>query len=76
MNKRQLKVYQGSGKDYAPVPEIKLKGKWLENIGFSIGSTIQADCKNGTIIITKQDKDTKEMGNKNEGKQPFGNTCR
>ncbi|MCI8409129.1 MAG: type I toxin-antitoxin system SymE family toxin [Lachnospiraceae bacterium] len=56
MDKRQLKVYQGSGKDYAPVPEIKLKGKWLENIGFSIGSTIQADCKNGTIIITKQDK--------------------
>lgn len=65
MDIRHLKVYQGSGKDYTPVPEIKLKGKWLENIGFSIGSTIQADYKNGIIIITKQDKDTKEMGNKN-----------
>lgn len=65
MDMRQLKVYQGSGKNYDPVPEIKLKGKWLENIGFSIGSTIQADYKNGIIIITKQDKGTKETENTN-----------
>lgn len=65
MGMRKLKVYQGNGKDYTPVPEIKLKGKWLENIGFSIGSTIHADCKSGIIIITKQDEATQEMGNKN-----------
>lgn len=66
MDSRKLKIYQGNGKDYAPVPEIRLKGKWLENLGFSIGDTIQADCKNEQIIIRKPDKNTEEAGNKND----------
>lgn len=65
MDSHKLKIYQGNGRDYAPVPEIRLKGKWLESLGFSIGDIIQADCENEQITIRKPDKNTEEAGNKN-----------
>lgn len=38
-----------------PLVEIRLKGKWLEDLGFSIGNIIQADCENGQVTIKKED---------------------
>lgn len=65
MNSHKLKIYQGNGRNYAPVPEIRLKGKWLESFGFSIGDIIQADCKKGQITITKLNQKTEEERNEN-----------
>lgn len=35
---RKLKVYGQSGYKYQDTPTIVLKGKWLENAGFKIGT--------------------------------------
>lgn len=68
MSLHKLKIYRGNGKNYAPIPEIRLKGNWLEDFGFSIGDTIYADCENGQIIIKKPNKSTEEMRNENDGR--------
>ena len=49
--KRELKVYGQSGYKYQNTPTIILKGKWLENIGFSIGSPIAVNLSHGKIEI-------------------------
>lgn len=36
---RKLKVYGQSGYKYQDIPTIVLKGKWLEDAGFKIGTT-------------------------------------
>lgn len=33
------------------VPKIQLEGKWLEELGFSIGSTIKVEYENNSIRI-------------------------
>lgn len=65
MNSHKLKIYQGNGRNNAPVPEIRLKGKWLESFGLSIGDIIHADWENGQITISKPDKSTEEVRNTN-----------
>ena len=58
--KRILKVYKrklrGYGRDayYKSVPEIRLQGEWIEEIGFEISDNIQVECKEGQIVITKR----------------------
>ena len=52
--KRQLKVYgQSNGYNYQDVPTIVLKGKWLENAGFSIEDQIQVIVEYGKILVQK-----------------------
>ena len=51
--KRHLKVYSQSGYRYKEVPTIILKGAYLDALGFSAGTPIIVDCKNGKLTITK-----------------------
>ena len=52
MTKRSMKVYGMSGYKYQQVPTVMLKGKWLEQLGFTIGDFVSVSCENGKIIIT------------------------
>lgn len=54
-----MKVYEQSGYHYKPTPTITLKGKWLEEWGFKIGTHIIVNCEEGKLTIIKQ----KEEGN-------------
>jgi toxic protein SymE len=48
---RQLKVYGNSGKWCKEPPEIRLKGKWLQDLGFECGDNIEVKCASGKLII-------------------------
>jgi toxic protein SymE len=37
---------------YVNVPEVRLMGKWLEQIGFGIGDRIKVECQNQKLIIS------------------------
>ena len=60
--KRQLKVYEKyisrSYHRYVVFPEIRLCGKWLQDMGFSGGQSITVRHKKNKIIITV-DNETK-----------------
>ena len=50
---------RGGSRPYSPttyieVPALSLKGKWLEDLGFEIGTKVVVQCQNGQIIIKKQ----------------------
>lgn len=50
---RRLKVYGRSGYKYQPTPTIQLKGKWLEEYGFPIGTELNVACADGILTITR-----------------------
>jgi toxic protein SymE len=50
-NTRELKVYGQSGYKYKDTATIILKGKWLENAGFKIGSSIKVSVEENQIMI-------------------------
>lgn len=58
--KRILTIYAGSGKAYQSIPQIRIQGKWLEALGFSIGDKLEIACKENQLIITKQPKTENE----------------
>lgn len=41
---KTMKVYQGSDRNYQPIPQIKLQGKWIEDLGFAKGIPINNKC--------------------------------
>lgn len=54
MKSKKIKIsystrYQKRG--IQTVPKIQIEGKWLEELGFSIGSTINVEYENGSIRI-------------------------
>lgn len=61
--RRNLKVYESSvcsssgygytSSGYKSVPQIRIQGKWLEELGFETGSEINVECLDGKLIITK-----------------------
>ena len=51
--RRKLKVYNTSGKNYAPTPTIILKGQWLKQYGFDQHTPIQVSCEEGKLIIER-----------------------
>jgi len=61
---RNLKVRKGyyphqfhSNNQYStprPVPWVQIKGYWLNQAGFSIGTPLSVQVQNGCIIITPQ----------------------
>lgn len=53
---REMKVYEQSGYQYKPTPTIILKGKWLEELGFSSGTPVVVKCQGGRLIITPSDE--------------------
>lgn len=52
-------VYQTPGYERT-VPEIRLTGKWLENLGFEIGERIAVSIENGKLTIVLESADTSE----------------
>ena len=50
---------RGGGRPYSPttyveVPALCLKGKWLDEFGFGIGTKVVVECQNGQLVIKKQ----------------------
>ncbi|BEV04488.1 SymE family type I addiction module toxin [Chryseobacterium gambrini] len=55
MNSRKLKIYsrfQKSSNQLIIVPEIRLGGKWLDELGFGKGKTIHIQQKKKKLTIT------------------------
>jgi len=60
MNSRKLKIhtgYQASTYRTITVPEIRLKGKWLEKLGFKEGQMVDITQKKNKLTITIDKKD-------------------
>ncbi|MEM9000604.1 MAG: SymE family type I addiction module toxin [Bacteroidota bacterium] len=56
---RKLKVYQKFRSrtwDNTTVPEIRLEGNWLKELGFEIGKEIKVAQKKNKLTITLTDK--------------------
>lgn len=53
---REMKVYEQSGYNYQNTPTIVLKGKWLQELGFTMGDKVSVKCECGRLIITKADE--------------------
>jgi hypothetical protein len=64
-NARKLKVQYSLCERYKPktprpssnnpdvkVPQVLLKGRWLENAGFAVGSFVNVDVDGGRLVIT------------------------
>lgn len=54
MKTKNLKVAYTSRytqKKTCTVPQIKMEGKWLEELGFSVGSTVVVEYEEGSIRI-------------------------
>ena len=49
---RRAKIYAGSDRDYKSVSQIKLQGKWLEELGFTVGTSFDIRCENGKLTLT------------------------
>lgn len=64
-NRRNFKVYESSVSSskgygyrstrYKGVPQIRMQGKWLEELEFESGSEINVECLDGKLIITKKE---------------------
>lgn len=55
-NKRPLKTYKSFVKTslgYSTVPEIRLKGKWLYELGFSPSESITVYMTHGRLTVVK-----------------------
>ncbi|MCC2818411.1 type I toxin-antitoxin system SymE family toxin [Lachnoclostridium pacaense] len=50
---RSMKVYEQSGYRYKSTPTITLKGQWLKNFGFDMGTPINVRCEGGKLTITR-----------------------
>ncbi|MEO6301619.1 MAG: SymE family type I addiction module toxin [Bacteroidia bacterium] len=51
---KQLKIsarFQGRQFNYVGVPEIRLCGKWLKQLGFNSGQSVTVTQKHGKILI-------------------------
>ena len=51
---RNLKVYGYDSKWNDFPPEIRLKGKWLKELGFTVNTPITVVCEERKIVITKR----------------------
>ena len=55
---RKLKIYQNQAREYAyvRVPEIRLQGYWLKDLGFEIGQGIEVKQQKHKLTITLRTK--------------------
>ena len=54
MNTKNIKVLYTSRYtrgSYAPVPKVQMEGRWLEQLGFSIGAPLIVEYEEGSIHI-------------------------
>ena len=49
---RKLKVNATSGYKYQNTPTLQVKGKYLEEFGFPIGTKVSVNLEQGKIVIT------------------------
>ena len=54
MPDRRLKVYSVSDKKYQSVPQIRLQGKWLEELGFVPGASYIVKSEDGKLILISE----------------------
>lgn len=50
---RRMKVYEGTGANYKQIPQLRLQGDWLKELGFEIGKPINVHCEDGKLVITR-----------------------
>ena len=55
---RNMKVCEQSGYQYKPTPVITLKGNWLKECGFNMGTPIIVKCEGDKLTITPAAKST------------------
>ena len=62
MQAKELKIYKGSGRNYAPVPQIIIQGKWLRPLGFFVGDKVTVTQEGNRLIVEKckDEHDTEE----------------
>lgn len=48
---RKIKVNATSGYEYKDVPSLQLKGQYLENFGFPIGTKVDVKISDSQIIV-------------------------
>lgn len=60
---RNMKVYEQSGYHYKATPTIMLKGQWLKECGFDMGTPITVKCEGGRLTITRADEVIVDYGN-------------
>jgi hypothetical protein len=56
MRNKKLKVYQPYDSNNKSIPEIRLKGHWLNELGFLIGNAITIECFENEITIMKENQ--------------------
>lgn len=49
--KREMRVYAGSDRNYKTVSQIKIQGKWLEELGFKPGTPFEIQCEDGKLTL-------------------------
>jgi len=52
MKERKIKVYKAPGLDN-DLPQIRLQGKWLSDLGFNVDDQIIVSCKSDRLIIER-----------------------
>lgn len=57
---RKMKVYKSYNPQNQPMPEIRLKGKWLEENGFGIGQYIEVEVHDNILIVKRIVMEEKE----------------
>ena len=50
---REMTVYKATNSHYQGIPQIKMQGDWLKDMGFSIGDNIQVRCEKNRLVISK-----------------------
>ena len=53
---RLMKVYESGGYSNKEIPQIRLQGEWLKELGFEIGDQLNVHCEGGRITITRADE--------------------
>ena len=53
MQTKELKIYKGSGRNYTPVPQIIIQGKWLRPLGFFVGDKVSVTQEGNRLIVEK-----------------------
>ena len=53
MKAKELKIYKGSGRNYTPVPQIIIQGKWLRPLGYFIGDKVTVTQEGNRLIVEK-----------------------
>lgn len=53
MQAKELKIYKGTGRNYTPVPQIIIQGKWLRPLGFFVGDKVTVTQEGNRLIVEK-----------------------